>query len=133
MGCVPERLHLFPREGGCRGRHGEAAIVTPGAVIVILLNKLYTLQPEMGVQNSFASVKSVISLMLQQQKLLVFNAELISLTYLHFRFWKCNCHLHFFESESPNFMRFGGTLQKMISLDLRKSFGRMKAVHDAQL
>ncbi len=30
MGCVPERLNLFPREEGCRGRHGEAAIVTPG-------------------------------------------------------------------------------------------------------
>ncbi len=29
VGCVPERLHLFPREEGCRGRHGEAAIVTP--------------------------------------------------------------------------------------------------------
>ncbi len=27
MVCVPERLHLFPREEGCRGRHGEAAIV----------------------------------------------------------------------------------------------------------
>ncbi len=27
-GCVPERLHLFSREEGCRGRHGEAAIVT---------------------------------------------------------------------------------------------------------
>ncbi len=25
VGCVPERLHLFPREEGCRGRHGEAA------------------------------------------------------------------------------------------------------------
>ncbi len=21
VGCVPERLHLFPREEGCRGRH----------------------------------------------------------------------------------------------------------------
>ncbi len=29
MGCVPERLHLFPREEGRRGRHGEAALVTP--------------------------------------------------------------------------------------------------------
>ncbi len=29
MGCVPERLHLVPREEGCQGRHGEAAIVTP--------------------------------------------------------------------------------------------------------
>ncbi len=29
VGCVPERLHLFPREEGCRGRRGEAAIVTP--------------------------------------------------------------------------------------------------------
>ncbi len=27
VGCVPEQLHLFPREG-CRGRHGEAATVT---------------------------------------------------------------------------------------------------------
>ncbi len=25
VGCVPERLHLYPREEGCRGRHGEAA------------------------------------------------------------------------------------------------------------
>ncbi len=32
VGCVPERLHLFPREEGCRGRHGEAAIVTRGTV-----------------------------------------------------------------------------------------------------
>ncbi len=29
VGCVLERLHLFPREEGCRGLHGEAAIVTP--------------------------------------------------------------------------------------------------------
>ncbi len=29
MGCEPERLHLLPLEEGCRGRHGEAAIVTP--------------------------------------------------------------------------------------------------------
>ncbi len=36
MGCVPERLHLFPREEGCRGRHGEAAIVTPRVVVVIV-------------------------------------------------------------------------------------------------
>ncbi len=27
VGCVSERLHLFPREEGCRGRHREAAIV----------------------------------------------------------------------------------------------------------
>ncbi len=27
MGCVPERLHLFPQEESCRDRHGEAAIV----------------------------------------------------------------------------------------------------------
>ncbi len=32
VGCVPERLHLFPRDEGCRGRHGEAAIVTPTVV-----------------------------------------------------------------------------------------------------
>ncbi len=31
VGCVPERLHLFPREEGCRGRHGEAAILTPSS------------------------------------------------------------------------------------------------------
>ncbi len=30
VGCVPERLHLLPREEGCRGRQEEAAIVTPG-------------------------------------------------------------------------------------------------------
>ncbi len=35
VGCVPERLHLFPREEGCRGRHGEAAILTPDAVVVV--------------------------------------------------------------------------------------------------
>ncbi len=29
VGCVPEQLHLFPMEG-CRGRHGEAAIMTLG-------------------------------------------------------------------------------------------------------
>ncbi len=34
MGCVPERLHLFPREEGCRGRQGEDAFVTPMAVVV---------------------------------------------------------------------------------------------------
>ncbi len=33
MGCVPERLHLFPREEGCRGRHGEAAILTAAAAV----------------------------------------------------------------------------------------------------
>ncbi len=27
VGCVPERLHLFPREEGCRGRHGEPRVV----------------------------------------------------------------------------------------------------------
>ncbi len=27
MGCVPERLHLFPRDESRRDRHGEAAIV----------------------------------------------------------------------------------------------------------
>ncbi len=27
VGCVPERLHFFSWEEGCRGRHGEAAIV----------------------------------------------------------------------------------------------------------
>ncbi len=32
--CVPERLHLFPWEEGCRGRHAEAAIVTPLAVVI---------------------------------------------------------------------------------------------------
>ncbi len=34
--CVPERLHLFHREEGCLGRHGEAAIVTPSAAVLIL-------------------------------------------------------------------------------------------------
>ncbi len=33
MGCVPERLHLVPREEGCRRRHGEAVIETPTAVV----------------------------------------------------------------------------------------------------
>ncbi len=33
VGCVLERLHLFPREEGCRGRHGEAAIVTPSTAV----------------------------------------------------------------------------------------------------
>ncbi len=37
MGCVPERLHLFPREEGCRGRHGEAAILTPAVVIAVVV------------------------------------------------------------------------------------------------
>ncbi len=36
VGCVPELLHLFPREEGCRGRHGEAAILTPMAVVSAL-------------------------------------------------------------------------------------------------
>ncbi len=36
VGCVPERLHLFPREEGCRGRHGEAAIVTPGVLLLLI-------------------------------------------------------------------------------------------------
>ncbi len=34
VGCVLERLHLFTREEGCRGRRGEAAIVTPVVVVV---------------------------------------------------------------------------------------------------
>ncbi len=34
MGCVPERLHLFPREEGCRGRHGEA---DPELLLLLLL------------------------------------------------------------------------------------------------
>ncbi len=34
VGCVPERLHLFPREEGCQGRQGEDAFVTPMAVVV---------------------------------------------------------------------------------------------------
>ncbi len=37
VGWVPERLHLFPREEGCRGRHGEAAIVTPSAAVVVVV------------------------------------------------------------------------------------------------
>ncbi len=35
MRCVPEQLHLFPREG-CRGHHGEAAIVTSMLCCVVL-------------------------------------------------------------------------------------------------
>ncbi len=41
VGCVPERLHLFPREEGCRGRHGEAAIVTPTVVVEASAPKVY--------------------------------------------------------------------------------------------
>ncbi len=37
VGCVPERLHLFPREEGCRGRHGEAVIVT--LLLLLLLRR----------------------------------------------------------------------------------------------
>ncbi len=33
VGCVPERLHLFPRGEGCRGRHVEATIVTPPSLV----------------------------------------------------------------------------------------------------
>ncbi len=40
MGCVSERLHLFPREEGCQGRHGEAAIGTPIVVVVIETRRL---------------------------------------------------------------------------------------------
>ncbi len=36
VGCVPERLHLFPRKESCRGRHGEAAIVTPAPVVALV-------------------------------------------------------------------------------------------------
>ncbi len=35
MGCVPERLHLIPREEGCRGRHGEPAVVTLAVVVAV--------------------------------------------------------------------------------------------------
>ncbi len=33
MGCVPERLYLFPRDEGCRGLYGEAAIVARTVVV----------------------------------------------------------------------------------------------------
>ncbi len=34
VGCVPERLHLFPLES-CRGQHVEAAIKTPTVFVVV--------------------------------------------------------------------------------------------------
>ncbi len=37
MGCVPERLHLFPREEGCQSRHGEAEIVAQSPVVVVVV------------------------------------------------------------------------------------------------
>ncbi len=40
VGCVPEQLHLFPREEGCRGRHEEAAIVTPPSLSQGTLNEI---------------------------------------------------------------------------------------------
>ncbi len=40
MGCVPERLYLFTWEEDCWDRHGEAAIVTPSAVVAVVVGRL---------------------------------------------------------------------------------------------
>ncbi len=66
MGCVPERFHLFPREEGCRGRHGKAAIVAPTVVVGFVVVVVEASAPKAYLKVTLASAGTISGLVVQR-------------------------------------------------------------------